>query len=276
MIINKEMAQRLYNRNIYLRPGLALLGQGFVGLRCDFRASVSDSAPSYFAVLDCSNLGSYTVANPARFTNSSIGNYCSIADGTRIVRHHAMERITTSICTVDVPVSAEVFANFKGKRPYINSYHTLIGHDVWIGSNVLIKDGLTIGHGAIIGANSMVTHNIPPFAVVAGSPAKIIKMRFPDEDIERILKTNWYTYDWNNIEVDWGDLHNCLSMMEEHIATQDVPLLGQGYMYQNQSGLSLKLEPTLWTFEKQMQSIYKVSSIQELFELPAIKNNLVH
>lgn len=277
MIITNDAAHKLYSLELYLRPGVDISGQGFIGVRSEFRATVSDNSVCYFAGMTNCNFGSYSTSNPANFYNASIGNYCSIADGTKIVAHHAMERISTSNCTVEVPVSSEIFANFKGKRQYFNSYHTLIGHDVWIGGNVLIKDGLIIGHGAVIGANSTVTHNVPPFAIVAGNPAKIIRMRFSDEDIERILNSNWYAYDWNNIEVDWGDLHNCLSMMEDHLAAKDVPLIGPGYFYQSQANnKSLQFKQATWTFERQIKAIFKASTIQDLFALPNVKSNLVH
>ncbi len=68
----------------------------------------------------------------------------------------------------------------------------IIGSDVWIGEKVFIKDGLHIGHGAVIGAHSVVTEDVPAYAVVAGTPAKIIRYRFEEKQIERLLESRWW------------------------------------------------------------------------------------
>lgn len=75
-----------------------------------------------------------------------------------------------------------------------DGYYCKIGNDVWIGSNVLIKGGVTIGDGAVVGMGSIVTKDVPPYAVVAGNPAKIIKYRCNDEQIKALLRIKWW--DW--------------------------------------------------------------------------------
>nr|WP_302694185.1 CatB-related O-acetyltransferase [uncultured Prevotella sp.] len=67
-----------------------------------------------------------------------------------------------------------------------------MGNDVWIGSSVIILGGVTIGHGAIIAAGAIVNKDVPPYAIVAGVPARIIRYRFNDEQIEKILKDPWW------------------------------------------------------------------------------------
>jgi len=69
-----------------------------------------------------------------------------------------------------------------------------IGNDVWIGANACILPGVTVHDGAVVGAGAVVTKDVPPFAIVAGAPAKIIKFRFSSEQIERLLKIRWW--DW--------------------------------------------------------------------------------
>jgi acetyltransferase-like isoleucine patch superfamily enzyme len=69
-----------------------------------------------------------------------------------------------------------------------------IGNDVWIGSNVIIMSGVTIGDGAVLGAGSVVTSDVEPYTVVAGNPAKVIKKRFSDEVVARLLELRWW--DW--------------------------------------------------------------------------------
>jgi len=70
----------------------------------------------------------------------------------------------------------------------------VIGNDVWIGCNSTILRGVTIGNGAVIGANSLVNKDVPPYAIVVGSPAKIIKYRFDEEIIQALLKIKWWDY----------------------------------------------------------------------------------
>ena len=69
---------------------------------------------------------------------------------------------------------------------------TTIGHDVWCGLRVTIKAGVNVGTGAIIGAGSVVTHDVPPYAIVAGVPAKVIKYRFEEDLIRNLLESKWW------------------------------------------------------------------------------------
>ena len=71
---------------------------------------------------------------------------------------------------------------------------TTIGNDVWIGNSVTIMQGITIGHGSIIGTNALVTKDIPPYSIFGGNPAQMIRKRFDEETIERLLSLAWW--DW--------------------------------------------------------------------------------
>ena len=75
-----------------------------------------------------------------------------------------------------------------------NYYQLVIENDVWIGSNVLLLGGIRIGNGAVIAAGSVVTKDVPPYAIVGGNPAKIIRYRFETGEIERLLELKWW--DW--------------------------------------------------------------------------------
>ncbi len=90
-----------------------------------------------------------------------------------------------------------------------------IGADVWIGNNVLVKTGVQIGHGAIIGANSVVTGDVPPYAIMGGVPAKLIRMRFSEPIIERLLRTAWWDRDISVIRsLPLRDIDKCLEILE--------------------------------------------------------------
>ena len=86
--------------------------------------------------------------------------------------------------------------------------HTTIGNDVWIGWDVLIKGGVTIGNGAVIGARSVVTKDVPPYAVVAGVPAKVIKYRFEQEKIDLLQQLQWWDWDIDRIYENLDRLKN--------------------------------------------------------------------
>lgn len=87
--------------------------------------------------------------------------------------------------------------NTKSHNEFWNYAPVRIGNDVWIGDNVIIKNGVKIGDGAVVGLGAVVTKDVPPYAVVAGVPAKIIKYRFSDEIISELLELEWW-----NLEED--------------------------------------------------------------------------
>lgn len=109
-----------------------------------------------------------------------IGRYCSIGKNLQFVmNHHDYKHTSTH------PLFSSGFS--RG--------HIKIGHDVWIGLNVTLMDNIRIGHGAVVGACAVVTKDVPPYAIVVGNPAKIVKYRFSPEIIERFLRSEWWNYD---------------------------------------------------------------------------------
>lgn len=137
-----------------------------------------------------STIGKYTFVGPfTTITKTNIGNYCSIASFVKIGHgEHSLHRISTS-----TQFSSSPYEELTQKP-------CNIGNDVWIGTDAVILRGVTIGDGAVVGANSVVTKNIPPFAVVVGSPARIIKYRFPDIKIKEISASHWWKYDKTEAE----------------------------------------------------------------------------
>lgn len=130
-------------------------------------------------------IGDYTfIGRDVDITVSKIGNYCSIANHVRIGQgEHAIDEISTNARLSD-----------KNDSKYLVSKPLVIGHDVWIGVDAIIRRGVTIGTGAVIGANSFVNKDVPEFAVVAGIPAKIIKYRFDEKTRENILASKYWEY----------------------------------------------------------------------------------
>lgn len=120
-----------------------------------------------------------------------IGKFCQIAAGVEFMMNdanHQMNAVSTfpfytlEGWDMDAPAASEM--PFKGD--------TVIGNDVWIGQNAVLLPGVTIGDGAIIGANSVVGSDVAPYTIVAGNPAKVIRKRFDDELIDLLLQFKWW------------------------------------------------------------------------------------
>jgi len=100
---------------------------------------------------------------------------------------------------------------------------TTLGADVWIGQGAFIKSGVTIGTGAIIGARATVIKDVPPYAVMVGTPARAVRLRFSDAVVERLLASQWWSYSiYDLFTAPMDDVARALDMIETKIATGEV------------------------------------------------------
>lgn len=181
-------------------------------------------------------VGAFTYTHSALSVTASVGRYCSIAEGVTFMgAAHPTDRITSSPTTFDQPRSALRFIGDYLADHAITDYpvHPFdpsprpvsIGHDVWIGAQAMIAGGVAIGHGAVIGARSVVTKDVPPYAIVVGSPARVVRLRFAERDIERLLAVEWWRFGPDVIQrFDSRDVDAFLDAAEADTATQPLNL----------------------------------------------------
>ena len=145
-----------------------------------------------FSKISDVQIGSYSyISYWCIVNNCSIGNYCSLARGVKIgLGKHPSNFLSTS--PIFYSINNPLKKSFIQSQKFVEFEKTIIGNDVWIGVNALILDGVKIGDGVIIGANAVVTKDVPAFAIVVGSPAKIIRYRFSDKIIENLLRIKWW------------------------------------------------------------------------------------
>jgi len=153
--------------------------------------------PRYFEY----SIGEFTYGDPEvkNWNNQAtlvIGKFCSISGNVTIFLggEHRYDWVTT----FPFNIFFKEFSYIKG-HPATKG-NVIIGNDVWIGAHALILSGVKIGDGAVIGARSVVTKDVEPYAIVAGNPARIIGMRFDQETINSLLKIKWWDWDLQRIK----------------------------------------------------------------------------
>jgi acetyltransferase-like isoleucine patch superfamily enzyme len=135
---------------------------------------------------EMTTMGNFNYVGPGSMTlNAKISNYCSIGPNVKLGQmEHDMSCLSTSTLIFGPRRGTTNFTGYKRE--------TIIENDVWLAANVVVKQGVTIATGAVVGAGAVVTKDIPPYAIAVGVPAKIIGYRFQPKSIEKLLESKWW------------------------------------------------------------------------------------
>lgn len=128
-----------------------------------------------------------------------IGSFCSIGSGAAFIMAGNQGHRSDWVSTFPFFWMSDVPAFAGAENGYKPAGDTVIGNDVWIGSEAIVMPGVTIGDGAVIGTRALVTKDVEPYAIVGGNPAKIIRKRFGEENIAKLLELRWW--DWSEEEL---------------------------------------------------------------------------
>lgn len=185
-----------------------------------------------------SKIGAYTYFNGGNLTIknvSKIGRYCSIAKDVSIgAIEHPTDYLSThhilmgSYHSNDLNIKKYIEKNSENinvaKEKYFNGIgraKNFIGNDVWIGEGAFIRKGVKLSDGCIIGAKSVVTKDVGPYEIVAGQPAKLIRKRFKDDVIKRLLELKWWEYDLSSLTpLNFSSIDKALDQLENTILSK--------------------------------------------------------
>jgi acetyltransferase-like isoleucine patch superfamily enzyme len=179
------------------------------------------SMPTHFQAFSpgMPHVGKWSYASESDFRvaypESKIGSFCSIGRGCVLgCGYHPTHFLSTS------PYFYFDALSWKDKEaPSHNEFWkndpVELGHDVWLGENVFVMNGVKIGTGAVVGTGSIVTKDVPPYAIVAGVPARIIRMRFSPEIIEKLLASKWWELEDDVIrKIPYDNIEQAIEFLE--------------------------------------------------------------
>lgn len=176
------------------------------------------------------DVGAFCNLSGGTLNHLRAGRYCSIASGVVIGSHeHPTDWLTTSRTAYfpevngwDRLMAPDRVAQVRaGSRPFAGSCPvTTLEPDVWIGQGAFLKSGITVGTGAIIGARATVVKDVPPYAIVVGTPGRVLRLRFPEEVVARLLASKWWRYSiYDLFDAPMDNVEAALDVIEEKIST---------------------------------------------------------
>lgn len=207
-------------------PGLRQTARMDAASRIEWPTSIISTVPTGAFV----DVGAFCNLSGGTVNNARFGRYCSVASGVTVGPHeHPTDWLTTSrtgyfpqVNGWDEMVAPERRAQIKAsKRPFAGSCPvTEIGPDVWIGQGAFVKAGVRIGAGAIIGARATVLRDVPPYAIVVGTPGRVLRLRFPEAVVERLLALEWWRFSiYDLFEAPFDSIEAALDVIEARVAS---------------------------------------------------------
>ncbi|WP_250439029.1 type B chloramphenicol O-acetyltransferase [Delftia tsuruhatensis] len=140
---------------------------------------------------DCAR---YLLADRSDVDKLIIGSFCSIGSGASFIMAGNQGHRSDWVSSYPFFYMQQEPDFAAASDAFIPAGNTVIGNDVWIGSEAMIMPGISVGDGAVIGSRAVITKDVEPYAIVAGNPAKVIRMRFPEEQVQMLLEMRWW--DW--------------------------------------------------------------------------------
>ena len=174
-------------------------------------------------------LGDYSYAEAgARLTHARLGSFCSIAPGAMVgLAAHPTAGYASShpLFYRHAPDLGYDLCDREEREEYVV---TTLGSDVWVGANALVKDGVTVGHGAVLGAGAVVTKDVPAYAVVGGVPARVIRFRFDEPDRDLLLRLAWWGRGEAWLRANLPLMRDARRLLELARAEHETPALAAG------------------------------------------------
>lgn len=213
----------------YRNRGTVFCGRRAFAQKCQFEGY--NAIHNNTELMMCSvGRGTYIGSN-SLLQYVKIGRFCSVADHvyTCLGNHPVNDFVSTypsfyyntetqigfTLHRDNKPLFSEIYKYPTGQ----SKYQIVIGNDVWIGSHVKLVGGITIGDGAVIAAGAVVTKDVPPYTIVGGVPAKIIKKRFDDKYIEFLLRFKWWELPVEYIRNNYTDFNDIASFYDKYSKT---------------------------------------------------------